>query len=304
MTPAILATLALLSAPAQAREAVAVLVSDELDRYAAPLQAFQDTLDQPAQVFKLRGDKETALKIAADLTADPPPMVFALGAKAAWIAVHHGPNVPIVHAMVFAPERYDIKGAFVTGVKADAPPDLVLAQLGLFAPDVSHLGIIIGAGNTSEHVGSSIQAAKDAGMKVTARRVGSARDVRRAFAHMRNEVDALWVLPDRDVIDPTSFHLLRREAERARMPVLAWSPMLVEAGALICVAPDPVRVGEQAAETAARILQGTTAGTIDLVEPDATRVVLNRDTMETIGLVIDDELMDFVDEVVRRPAAR
>lgn len=289
---------------AHARSAIVVLTSEELPRYRTTATAFAAQLGQPVEVIRIKGQRERAMRVAAELTTDPPPLILALGEKAAWTAVHHGPNVPIVHAMVDDPSRYEIDGAFVTGVRSDAPPDAVLAELRLYAPDVQRIGIIISAGNTSPRVGAAIQAAKEAGFEVTARRVGTSRDVKRAFGNIRNDVDALWVLPDQDVIDPTSFHYLRREASRARMPMLAWSPALVEAGALMAVTADADRVAAQAAILAQRILDGETAGAIPMVDPAATRVVLNRDTLESLGLNVDEGLLDFVDEVVRQPTGR
>lgn len=289
---------------AHARSTIVVLTSEELPHYRTTATAFAAQLGQPVEVIRIKGQRERAMRVAAELTTDPPPLILALGEKAAWTAVHHGPNVPIVHAMVDDPGRYEIDGAFVTGVRSDAPPDAVLAELRLYAPDVQRIGIIISASNTSPRVGASIQAAKEAGFEVTARRVGTSRDVKRAFGNIRNDVDALWVLPDQDVIDPTSFHYLRREASRARMPMLAWSPALVEAGALMAVTADADRVAAQAATLAQRILDGETAGAIPMVDPAATRVVLNRDTLESLGLNVDEGLLDFVDEVVRQPTGR
>lgn len=301
MTPALL----LLSLGlAHARSTVVVLTSDDVPRFTAAATAFAAQLRMPVEVIELRGQRDRAMRVAAELTADPPPLIFALGEQAAWTAVHHGPNVPVVHAMVDDPDRYEIDGAFVTGVNANAPPDAVLAELRLYAPDVSRIGIIISAGNTSPRVGAAIQAAKEAGFEVTARRVGTSRDVKRAFGNIRNSVDALWVLPDQEVIDPSSFHYLRREATRARMPLLAWSPALVQAGALMAVTADADRVAAQAATLAQRVLAGETAGAIPPVDPAATRVVLNRDTLESLGLDVDESLLDFVDEVVRQPTAR
>ena len=301
MNPALLA---LSIGMAHARNAVVVMTSEDLPRYTNAATTFTAQLGRPVEVVRIGGDRARAMRVAAELTADPPPLIFALGEKAAWTAVHHGPNVPIVHAMVDDPVRYEIDGAFVTGVRADARPDAVLSKMRLYAPDVKRIGIIISSNNTNPRVGAAISAAKDAGFEVTARRVGTSRDVKRAFGNIRSEIDALWVLPDQDVIDPTSFHYLQREAIRARMPMLAWSPALVEAGALMAVTADGDRVARQAATLANRVLAGETAGAIQPVDPGATRVVLNRDTLDALGLDVDESLLDFVDEVVRQPSAR
>jgi len=301
VTPALLA---LSIGLAHARSTVVVLTSEDLPRYTEAAATFSAQLGRPVEVVRIGGDRARAMRVAAELTADPPPLIFALGEKAAWTAVHHGPTVPVVHAMVDDPTRYEIDGAFVTGVSADARPDAVLAELRLYAPEVQRIGIIISSSNTNPRVGAAIAAARDAGFEVTARRVGTSRDVKRAFGNIRGGIDALWVLPDQDVIDPTSFHYLQREAIRARMPMLAWSPALVEAGALMAVTADGERVARQAAGLAQRVLDGETAGAIPPVAPGATRVVLNRDTLDALGLDVDEGLLDFVDEVVRQPSAR
>ena len=67
---------------AQAREAVAVLISDSIPEYQEPAQAFIDAYPGPVQTFHLEGNKSKAVKITNELQDDPPPMVFAIGAKA------------------------------------------------------------------------------------------------------------------------------------------------------------------------------------------------------------------------------
>jgi ABC-type uncharacterized transport system substrate-binding protein len=64
-------------------------------------------------------------------------------------------------------------------------------------------------------------------------------------------------------------------------------------------------VGQQAADLAIRILDGgELPGIIPLAEPSEVRVVLNRATLETLGLEVDMALLDFVDEIVEDPRGR
>ena len=295
--------LALLTA-AHARTAIAVFQSDDLPEYQKPIDAFLRDIGLPAEVFEFRGSKDRALQLTAALQDDPPPVIVAIGAKAAWIAMQELPRVPVVYAMVIDPARYGVKGAFVTGVAMDVPPDMTLAQFQLFAPDVKRLGIIVSQENTSPQVARAIEAARAAGYEVKARRVGSSKDVRRAFANLRSEIDALWLLPDAVVLTPVNFRSIQAEAMRSRLPVLVESEGLVQAGALMCVAPDQEQVGRQAADLVRMVLAGTTAGAIEPLAPSATRVVLNRSTSEGLGMTLDPVLLDFVDEVVREPSRR
>lgn len=302
MMPLLLALAA--ASTAWARSAVVVLRSDDQPVYDAPVEALRQAFDRPVQVIDLHGQKQVAEQVARGLVDDPPPVIVALGAKAAWTAVQKLPQVPVVYAMVHHPERYGLTGTFVTGVTMQVPPDLALAQIRLFAPDIKHIGLLVSSSNANPAIGEAIQAGRDAGLTVTARRVSGEKDTRRAFQALARDVDAVWLLPDAQVVTPATFQFITAESMRSRLPVLAWSEPLVQAGALLCVAPDTRRVGEQAADLAKAILEGATAGSLPPVAPDTPRVVLNRDTLDGVGLKLDPGVLDFVDEVVREPTRR
>ncbi len=287
---------------ALAGETVVVLQSDDLPIYDLPTQRFAEELGE-VEVINLQGDRERALKVAERLAEDPPPLIFALGAKSAWIATNHLPDVPLVYAMVFEPERYDI-GGNVTGVRMEVPPDLPLAQLQIMLPEVKRLGLLLSEDAGGPWLDAALREADRAGYKVKIARVPSRRHVRRGLAQLRGSVDAIWLLPDREVLTPNGFQVILTDTLRSRIPLLAWSENLVTAGALMCVAPDYSEVGRQAAGLASRILAGEAPGDIPPLAPDAFRVVLNRDTQAALQLKLDPMLMDFVDEVVSTPGRR
>jgi putative ABC transport system substrate-binding protein len=295
----------LLVASAFARSDIAVLVSDSLSAYEAPVARFRETVGRPVTVFQIEGERARADSILKQLAADPPPLVFAVGAKAAYAAVNGLQGVPIVYAMVFDPRRYGISGTQVTGVSMDVPAEATLSQFQLFAPDVKRLGVLLSANNTSPQVQESLAAAKRLGFTVEVQRVTNARDVRAAWQRTAGDVDALWLLQDPVVMSPDSFRWLRADTLRRRLPVLAATENLVRAGALLCVAPDREMAGQQAGELATRILDGgELPGMIQPVLPGAMRVVLNRDTLDTIGVEVDELMLDFADEVVRENEGR
>jgi putative ABC transport system substrate-binding protein len=294
--------LLLTSICALAGEAVVILQSDDLPLYDAPIQRFAEAMGE-VEIINLQGDRERALRVTARLAEDPPPLIFALGAKSAWIALSELPDVPLVYAMVFEPERYDIDGD-VTGVRMEVPPDLPLAQLQLMLPEVKRLGLLLSEDAGGPWLEDALREADRAGYKVKIARVPSRRHVRRGLAQLRGSVDAIWLLPDREVLTPTGFQVILTDTLRSRIPLLAWSENLVTAGALLCVAPDYSAVGLQAAGLAQRIIAGESPGDIEPLAPDGFRVVLNRDTLAALQLKLDPMLMDFVDEVVSTPGVR
>lgn len=201
--------------------------------------------------------------------------------------------------MVRDPERYGIRGTRVTGVSMDVPADAALAQFQLFAPGVQRLGVLLSASNNTPTTQAALEAARTLGFEVVIQRVTNARDLRAAYARMQEDIHALWLLPDPVVITPISFRWLRSETSRRDVPMLASTESLVHAGALLCVAPDRQVLGQQAAELARRVLDGgELPGVIQVPAPGAVRVVLNRSTLDAVGLAVDPLLLDFVDEVV------
>jgi putative ABC transport system substrate-binding protein len=296
--------LLLWSALGWAGDTIAVLRSDDLPAYQMPVDRYVAELEgQNVEVFDLLGDRQRALRIAAQLRADPPPLVLALGPKAAWIAVNELPDVPLVYAMVFAPQRYGIIDG-VTGVSMDVPPELVLAQLDLMFPDLKRLGVLLGAESNPTWLPAVVAAAELAGFSLQIRRITTDQRIRQTLGQLRPEIDALWLMPEPSLLTPTGYHTLYTEALRTNLPILAYSESLVRAGALMCLAPDYDDVGRLAAHLSQQILAGTDPDRISTVPPEAFRVVLNEDTKEALQLDLDPILLDFVDEVVTAPPRR
>ena len=286
---------------------VVVLRSDSVAAYDTPAQAIVQAVQgqgRTVQVVDIRGDRELADAAVVELSKEPPTVVVALGAKAAYAAHEGVPEIPLVFAMVPQPERYGISGGHITGVSQDVAPAELMAQLHLFTPDVHRIGMILSTENAGGDVERAMAAADAAAFQLKVLRVHGERDVRGAFLGMRDDIDAIWLVPDPEVITPENFRFLREETGRYGMPIIASSEVLVQAGALMCVAPDYEQVGQQAAGLALRIVGGESPVDLPVEEPAAVRVVLNRATLDGLGLEIEPMLLDFVDEVVEDDVGR
>ena len=296
---------ALAPRPALARNDVVILLSDSVTAYDAPVARFRAAIGRPTTVYDLEGNKARAEGIARQLAADPPPLVFALGAKAAYTAATMLTDVPLVHAMVRDPGRYGIAGTQVAGVSMDVAPDAALAQFKLFAPDAQRMGVLLSASNDAPSTAAAIDTARQQGYELKIQRVTNAKDLRAAWERIGDEVDVLWLLPDPVVVTPSSFRYLREETRKRRIPMLASTEALVRAGALLCVAPDRDMLGQQASDLAHRILdEGVLPGSIETPAPGGIRVVLNRGALGAAGLDVDPVLLDFVDEVLEDDKGR
>lgn len=299
---ALLALGSCLASPVVAASEVAIFQSDDLPAYQAPVTPFQDALDRSAHLYKLQGDKSRAEAIAAELKKDPPPLIFAIGAKAAWLARREFPDTPLVYAMIMEPERYGVSGDRVSGVGMTLPLDAVMAQLSVFVPGVHTLGVVVSPAYAKESLAPVKEAAAEAGYVLVVAEVDDTRALRSTLPRLARDVDAFLLVPDAELLTPTNFRAVRDVATRARRPVIAFSESLVRAGALLCVGPDSGEIGREAAALAREMLAAEPGAQAPPTRvPQTTRVVLNRDTLDALGLHLDPTLYDFVDLVVQQP---
>ena len=292
-----LLSFALLSV-AFARDTVAILISDSLVEYQEPAKAFIEAYPGTTQTFHIEGDKSKALNITRDLQDDPPEMIFAIGAKAAYIARQELPFVPIVYAMIHDPNKYGIYGDNVTGISSHPPAEVSLAQFRLFVPKAKTIAIFISESASIELVSNATEVAKSMSIKTKLIRVNSSMELRKALSVIDKQADAIWLLPDPVIITPENFHYIHSIATRSKIPILANSELLAQAGALLSITPDPSGVGQQAADLIMTMqIDGVDYGGATFL-PEIPRVIFNQTTQKSIGLEIDPFAKGFIDELV------
>jgi putative ABC transport system substrate-binding protein len=288
---------------AGAIDSVVVLKSDDLSAYEAPIQAFQEAMGRPVTVLDIQGQKTVARDVVTRLRFDPPPLVFALGAKAAWMVHQQMPRVPLVYGMIQNPHRYGLVGESVTGVAFEIPYDILMSQIQLFLPDVRKVGVILTNQNpTAQDLRGAAEAA---GLELDISSVQTSRDVRGACVRLSKRVDAVLVVNDPEVLTPENFRFIREQTRRRGIPVLATSEVLARAGALLSVVPDYRETGVQAAALAQQILdEDERPERLPVAMPEGARVVLNRGVLRSLELDIDPLLLDFTDEVIEDEIGR
>lgn len=292
---ALMLLLGLTTAAHAGRNQVVVVQSDDLEAYTAPVPAFLEALDLPAQVVNLHGRRAEADALIKRLRTENPPVVFCLGAKAAW-AVHQGlPSTPMVYTSVLDPQRYGIEGRQVTGVGMHLDPALHLSQFTSFFPDIKRLGVLRGPSLTDTRLRTLHAGAEAVGIELVVREVDAPRHVRGTLAGMADEIDGLWLQPDRGVLTRESFRAVTEETRRRGLPLLVETDDMVRAGALFAVVPDPDSLGRQAAGLVQRILDGAAPAILEVQQPEDALVVLNLSTLERAGIEFDELMLDFVD---------
>ncbi len=112
--------------------------------------------------------------------------------------------------------------------------------------------------------------------------------------------DALLAIPDARVYNATTVSNILLGTYRARVPVFAFSPAYVRAGALVSVHSTATQVGAQAAAMARQVLLGGTLPTGQY--PTEFTVTVNERVARSLDLPADEaELTERLKQLERRP---
>jgi putative ABC transport system substrate-binding protein len=211
-----------------------------------------------------------------------PDIVVAIGLKAAQLAHDRLPSTPLIYALVPAPERHGLAGPMVTGISADIPPGLELEVLRSLAPDVRRVGVVVGP-SSKEWTREAKVAAKRLRMHLEVSTAGDLGELGPKVRELASRADALWLAPDPSFSTPEVFRLELAQSLAHRVPLLAFAPPLVDAGALAAAAPDLGWLGERLAEMTRRVQSGERPGDVPTSPIRHVRPFVNLATARAIG---------------------
>ena len=238
---------------------------------------------------ELMGDEPTRIAPAA------PDVVISVGAAATRYAVAHYREHPVVYCMVVEPEKLELT-PYSIGISMFVPVSDLLATLRLVSPNIRHIGVLHAPGHR-EVVTEAIDRMSGFEARLIPVEVGDARQLPRLARRLVMQSDALWIVPGTlTSLDAMQF-LLKLSFEH-RVPLVADSPAMVRAGALLAVMPDPVDLGRQAARLAGYLLSGEGLPPDRLFYPDIADLAINLRTARTLGIEVPPLLITFASVVI------
>jgi putative ABC transport system substrate-binding protein len=214
--------------------------------------------------------------------------------------------IPIVFAVALDPvggglvESLARPGGNVTG-QSTQQSDLAGKRVELLrdvVPRLRRLAIILNVGYPSAvlEMGEVQAAARAFGIEVATLEIRRAEDIAPAFAALKGQADALYVVVDALVVaNLTRINIL---AVGARLPTMFNTRAYVKAGGLLSYGPNLSDLFRRAAELVDKILRGTKPGDIPVEQPTKFELVVNLTTAQALGLTIPDSLLLRADELI------
>ena len=284
---------------------IAILLSDSDEAYQQQATSFSSEVDQPTEVFNLRGDIQTDPGLKDKLFASRPALIYALGAKAAYAAklwTQNRQEIPVIFAMVLNWRRYNLLEGQrnMAGIAAEMAPGTQFANMTMFSPAIKRVGLLYSP-YSSTLVEQARKEANLLGLELVAEPIERSKDFQHGFKKITGQVDAFWVLNDPTLYTLENLSWLEERCLKEKLFCVGQSQNLAKMGLTLTVNPELSQIGTQAAGMAKNILShGQSPHDIKLMEPIGTQILVNRKTAERIGLALSPQAMNMATSVIDR----
>lgn len=278
---------------------IAVLQSDSFVEYQTPTTSFLKNCTMKTKAYDIHGEKDLGLKRIAELKKNKPKAIFAVGAKAAWLAQQELPDIPLIYTMVQDPEKFGLRSSKNIEIKMHPPKDLAVSQLQLFFPNIQHIAIF-GSETPTKEIKEYTKVMEDFGIKTTLFQSNDTRDLRKILTKLPDDIDAIWLPTDPTWLTPEKFYHINNTGIKKSIPTLSNSTYLAQAGAMLSVSSNHESIGVLGAEIVMQLLQGEPSLYEKTHFTQETFVTLNRETQKSIGLELEPFMFDFIHQQIEK----
>ena len=283
---------------------IAVLLSDSLEAYSAPLDAFQDEVCMELQVYNLHGQSKLDPQLKKQVLGGQPKLIFALGAKAAYAAklwTRDQQDIPVIFAMVYNWQKYRLLEGQdnMAGIAAEIAPGTQFVNLSMFVPTAKRIGVIYSKDHSLAMVSKAREAADLLGMELVERQVSSIKEFKHTYRKLSRQVDGLWILNDPLTYTLDNMAWVKDRCVKDKLACIGQSEHLTEAGLVLSVLPDITNIGTQVASMARSIVfKGESPKRFGVMDPLGTFVMVNQRTAKRVGIQFSSQALDMASKVI------
>jgi putative tryptophan/tyrosine transport system substrate-binding protein len=251
------------------------------------------------------GKPERLRGLAAELVANKPDLIFALGGDVAPLVRVATNTIPIVVAVSNDPVQSGLvaslahPGGNLTGVTF-VSSDLAAKRLQFLreiAPKLAHVGVIWNPDHVDPEYRETQMAGKQLGIQIQSLEVRSVNDFDAAFQTATGaRIEALIPITSRLML--TNRQRIIEFSLQHRLLLASGSGPWTNEGALLSYGPDTDASTRRAATYVDKILHGTRPDELPIEQPTKFLLVINRTTAKSLGLDIPPALLATADRII------
>jgi len=273
---------------------IAVLLSYSGAPFQETLSGFQQYLRKQGvqvgyEIYPLEGEETKATQSMQEIKKSKVNLLFTLGSLATETALRETPDLPVIASMVLRTESLQ-RAPNATGVVLEFPLETQFKWLKRFLPEVRRVGVIYSAEN-QERVEAAVKVAQRMGLRMESSAIRTPQDLPPALETLANNVEVIWGVADRLVLNPQTAKHILLFSFRNLIPFIGLSDSWVKAGALYSMDWDYPDLGMQCGEMALKVLQGIKVNTILPASPRRALYSLNLKTARHMKLNLSEALV-------------
>lgn len=269
---------------------VVIVSSERSPAYAQAAQALVSELERNGH-----SRSEMLLLTATELAGAVilrPKLFVALGAQAAQALAQAALPAPVLCALlprssfewVLRSSGRKSSSQF-SALYLNQPLSRQLRLIRLALPEARRIGVLLGP--ESQAQASALNPLAQArGLTLLEASVDQDKPLFPALKAVLQDADVLLALADPQVFNSSSIQNILLTSFRAKVPLVAFSPAYVQAGALLALHVTPEQIGQQAATLALGVLQGKALPATPLHSQDFS-VTVNEHVARSLGLTLD-----------------
>ncbi|MBI3531936.1 MAG: hypothetical protein HY068_05630 [Burkholderiales bacterium] len=280
--------------PSRAAEWAVVIVSSE--RSTAYQEAADAVLGELARSNVTRRDVHQMTTVewnAAEVTGVR--LFIALGVEATTVLARSEVKAPVLATLlprasferVLRDSGRRVSGQF-TALYLNQPLSRQLDLVRLALPQARRVGVLLGSESLAQQAQLE-EAAVTRSLKLVSARVEPQEPVFNDLKKILNEADVLLALADPQIYNSSSIQNILLTSFRAQVPMVAFSPAYVRAGALLAVYSTPTQIGQQAGAMARAFFQGRALGLPQY--PQDFSVSVNEYVARSLGLNLEPQAL-------------
>ena len=279
---------------------VVVILSAKANAYQKAVDGFREVAQgkglRIVKVYDMKGDFKTGQKILKNIKSKvKPDLIYAVGVWALQLVAQEKTDIPVVYAMVLNPPSILEAGATnITGASMNVPVGQSLEFLKQLSPKIHRVGIVFNPAVTGYLIEEAGGVAKELGLQLVAKPIRSSKEAVMALKSLQDEgVDALWVVPDKTVLDLKVVQQMLLLSYRKKIPLLGLSERHAKMGALLAVSfASGKDLGRQAADMAHRVLQETPVTEIPYTTARRMNLFINMTAAKKMDIEIPETMSE------------
>ncbi len=300
LTACLVSTVAPALAAEPAMPKVAVLVSQNIKPYMEAVEGLSKSVNKDTgaelKVFSLSSrfhpwakeqeNKKEQEILKKELIQGNFSLFIAVGPEASrfiWTELY-GQNTPMLFTIVLNPGKVVGQAEQLCGIPLNIPVKQQTLEIARTLPDVKYVGLMYDAKHNELFFREASEYALELGLKIVPLQVSSKKEIPLALKKNWNNIDSLWLIPDRTVISESIIQHIIKQALLKKMPVIGYNRFFYESGAALAFVFDYEELGYQTGKLAVRVLSGDAC----LKDDPKFKTLLNHRVLKRLGIKPDN----------------